>query len=108
VGLGAVLLRNAFERRRELALLQAVGYRRRHLSQMVLAENLLLLVLGLGLGTLTALVAVLPALRERPGVVPFLAVAVLLLAVLVVGLGASRLGVIVLRRLPLLDSLRSE
>ena len=32
VGLGAVLLRNAFERRRELALLQAVGYRRRHIS----------------------------------------------------------------------------
>jgi hypothetical protein len=108
VGLGAVLLRNAFERRRELALLQAVGYRRRHLSQMVLAENLLLLVVGLGLGTATAVLAVMPALRERPGVVPFLALAALLLTVLVVGLGASRLGVIVLRRLPLLASLRSE
>jgi putative ABC transport system permease protein len=108
VGLGAVLLRNAFERRRELALLQAVGYRRRHISQMVLAENLLLLVFGLGIGTACALLAVLPVLRERPGVVPFLALAALLLAVLVVGLAASRLGVIVLRRLPLLASLRSE
>ncbi len=108
VGLGAVLLRNVFERRRELALLQAVGYRRRHLSQMVLAENLLLLVLGLGIGTVSALVAVVPAMRERPGAVPLAALAALLLAVVVVGFLASRLGLIVLRRLPVLESLRSE
>jgi ABC-type antimicrobial peptide transport system permease subunit len=103
-----VLLRNVFERRRELALLQAVGYRRRHISQMVLAENLLLLVLGLGIGTASALLAVLPAMRERPGAVPLAALAVLLLAVVLVGLFASRLGLIVLRRLPVLASLRSE
>ena len=108
VGLGAVLVRNAFERRRELALLQAVGYRKRHISQIVLAENLLLLVLGLGIGTMTAILAVAPALRERPGTVPFVAVAALLLAVVVVGVLASRLGVLVLRRLPVLASLRSE
>jgi hypothetical protein len=108
VGLGAVLVRNAFERRRELALLQAVGYRKRHISQIVLAENLLLLVLGLGIGTLTAILAVAPALRERPGTVPLVAVAALLLAVVVVGVLASRLGVLVLRRLPVLASLHSE
>jgi len=108
VGLGAVLVRNAFERRRELALLQAVGYRKRHISQIVLAENLLLLVLGLGIGTLTAILAVAPALRERPGTVPFVAVLGLLLAVVVVGVLASRLGVLVLRRLPVLASLHSE
>jgi putative ABC transport system permease protein len=108
VGLGAVLLRNAFERRRELALLQAVGYRRRHISQMVLAENLLLLVLGLTIGTATALLAVLPVLRARPGVVPIAALGALLLTVLVVGLAASRVGIVILRRLPLLASLRAE
>ncbi len=108
VGLGAVLLRNAFERRRELALLQAVGYRRRHISQMVLAENLLLLVLGLTIGTATALLAVLPVLRARPGVVPITSLGALVLTVLVVGIAASRVGVVILRRLPLLASLRSE
>ena len=41
VGLGAVLLRNVLERRRELALMRAVGYNARHLSLMVLAENAL-------------------------------------------------------------------
>ena len=43
VGLGAVLLRNALERRRELALLEAVGYRRGHFLLMAVAENTLLL-----------------------------------------------------------------
>ncbi|MBM3775820.1 MAG: ABC transporter permease, partial [Acidobacteria bacterium] len=47
VGLAAVLLRNALERRRELALLEAVGFRGRSLKWMVLVENGLLLVLGL-------------------------------------------------------------
>ena len=47
VGLAAVLMRNVLERRRELALLRAVGYRPRHLAVMVLAENLFLLVVGL-------------------------------------------------------------
>jgi putative ABC transport system permease protein len=108
VGLGAVLVRNVLERRRELALLQAVGYRRRHLSQMVLAENVALLVLGLAIGTATAVLAVLPALRARPGAVPVPALAALLVTVVLVGVGASRLGVAVLRRLPLLASLRSE
>src|SRR5262249_27044861 len=81
IGLGAVLLRNAIERRRELALLQAVGYRRRHVSLLMLTENLLLLALGLGIGAACAFVALVPALRERPGTVPFLALGGLLLAV---------------------------
>ena len=69
---------------------------------------MLLLALGLAIGTATALLAVLPVLRARPGVVPVAALAVLLWTVLVVGIVASRLGVVVLRRLPLLASLRSE
>src|SRR5207302_4531669 len=34
IGLGAIVLRNVLERRKELALLRAVGYRPRHLSMM--------------------------------------------------------------------------
>ena len=43
LGLGAVLLRNVLERRRELALMQALGYRQADFFAMVLAENVLLL-----------------------------------------------------------------
>jgi ABC-type antimicrobial peptide transport system permease subunit len=108
VGLCAVMLRNAIERRRELALLQAVGYRRRHVSLMMLTENLLLLGLGLGIGASCALVALVPALRERPGTVPLLSLGALLLAVAGAGVLASRLGVAVVRRLSVVGSLRSE
>jgi ABC-type antimicrobial peptide transport system permease subunit len=108
VGLGAVLLRNAFERRRELALLQAVGFRSADLRRMVLSENALLLGLGLLAGLLPALVAVLPALRERGGGLPLLAVGGLLAALAVVGFFTTLAAVAVVRRLPLLSSLRSE
>src|SRR5262249_37558128 len=70
IGLAAVLLRNVLERRRELALLGAVGYRRSHVFTIVLAENLLLLSWGLAIGVACALVAIGPAIAERGGRLP--------------------------------------
>jgi putative ABC transport system permease protein len=108
LGLGAVLLRNALERRRELALLRAVGYREADVTTLVLAENLLLLCLGLGLGGASALLAVTPALHERGSGIPVLGTLGLLLLVFAAGLLASRAAVAVVHRSTLLDSLRSE
>ena len=108
VGLAAVLLRNAFERRRELALLQAVGYGRGPLRRLVLAENALLLGLGLLAGLVPALVASAPALRERAGGAPIVTVAALAFALILVGGLVSAAAVAAIRRLPLLASLRSE
>ncbi len=108
LGIGAVLVRNAFEQRRELALLRAVGYRARDIRTMVLAETAFLLFLGLAVGAGAALVAVLPALASRatlPSLVPVLA---LLVVVAVVGLLVSRLAASAVLRLPVLASLRSE
>src|SRR6185369_13744267 len=61
-GLGVVVLRNVLERRGELGLLAAVGFRRRTLGRLVLLEHGALLGLGLGLGTVCAIVAILPAI----------------------------------------------
>ena len=108
VGLTTVLLRNALEQRREMALLRAVGYRERHVAAVIVAENLFLLLLGLGLGTATALVAIGPALREREGQLPLVSIVVLLAAVVLTGLAVSRLAVAAIQRLPVLASLRSE
>lgn len=108
VGLGAVLLRNVLEQRRELALLRAVGYRRGDLASIVLAENTLLLVGGLLTGTLTALLAVLPALSSRGGHISILSWTLLLPGVLVTGLAASFVAVAAVTRLPVLATLRSE
>ncbi len=105
-GLAAVLLRNVLERRRELALLRAVGYRRRDLVWMIAAENTLLLALGLASGVLTALLAIAPALAER-GTLPGISFA-LLIGVLLIGLIASIVAVAAAVRAPLLSILRSE
>ena len=108
VGLAAVLLRNVLERRRELALLRAVGYRQRNLIAMVLAENALLLVAGLVIGAVCALLAIAPVLAARGGGVSVMSIAGLLLAVLVTGMAASLAATVAVARLPVLASLRSE
>lgn len=109
VGLAAVLLRNALERRRELALLGAVGYRQRHFVLMAAAENALLLAGGLGAGALSAALAIAPAVAERGGRLPLTSGgALLVFAVLVTGLLSSLVAARAATRAPLLDALRSE
>ena len=109
VGLGAVLLRNALERRRELALLGAVGYGRRHFLLMAAAESVLLLAAGLAAGTLCAGLAIAPAIAERGGRLPLTSGgALLLFAVFATGLLSSVVATQAATRAPLLDSLRAE
>jgi len=108
LGIGAVLVRNAYERRRELALLRATGYRAADVRSMVLAESALLVALGLAIGAGSALVAILPALAQRATLPSLLPVLLLVLAVALAGLAVSRIAAISVLRLPLLGSLRSE
>jgi putative ABC transport system permease protein len=108
LGLAAVLLRNVLERRRELALLRAVGFASFDFSLLVLAENTLLLLGGLGTGALTALIAITPSLLARGGSFSPTSLGLLLLAVLATGLIASLLAVREAVRSPLLEALRAE
>ena len=108
LGLGAVLLRNVLERRRELGLLRAIGYEPRHVAFMVLAENALLLALGLGIGTGCALIAIAPAWLERGQRLPVASIAWLLLAVAVAGFAASLAATRAVVAAPLLAALKTE
>jgi hypothetical protein len=108
VGLAAVLLRNVLERRREIALMRAVGYRSSRLSLMVIAENALLLGCGLLTGAFCALLAIVPALIARGGRLSAVSLGLLLLAVLATGLAASVIAVRAVIRSPLIPALRSE
>ncbi|HEY1785373.1 MAG TPA: ABC transporter permease, partial [Pirellulales bacterium] len=108
LGLAAVELRSVLERRSELALMQAVGFRRRRLGAMVLWEHGLLLVSGLAVGTLSALVAVWPHLVGGAGAVPWSATAATLALVLVVGLAAGLVAVRAVLVAKLLPALRAE
>jgi ABC-type antimicrobial peptide transport system permease subunit len=108
LGLAIVLLRTAWERRGELALLRALGYRQTALGWLMFVENGFLLVLGLAIGTVTALLAVAPHLIEGSGEVPVLRLLGLLLVVLLVGLTAGAAAVAATVRAPLLIALRRE
>src|SRR5262249_15943337 len=70
-GLGIVVLRNVLERRGELGLLVAVGFRRRALHRLVLSEHGALLAFGLLIGILAAIIAVLPALLSPGKALPY-------------------------------------
>ena len=106
IGLAAVQLRNVLERRGELALLRAAGFRRAALAQLVVLENLLLLLTGLAVGALAALVAVLPHLLGRAAAIPWASLAGTLTLVLLAGVAASLIAVASLARTPLLAALR--
>jgi len=108
LGLATVLLRNVLERRKELALLRAIGYNSSHFTLMVLAENTLLLVTGLIVGAVCALLAIAPALFARGGSLPGLSLALLLGLVLASGLISSLAAVAAALRSPLLPALRAE
>jgi ABC-type antimicrobial peptide transport system permease subunit len=108
LGLAVVLLRGVWERRGELALLRALGYRRATLGWLVLAENGFLLVLGLAIGALTALGAVAPHVLTGVGEVPWLRILSLLVLVLAVGLIAGIAAVTSTLRAPLIPALRRE
>lgn len=107
-GLGIVVLRNVLERRGELGLFTALGFRPRALLRLVLAEHLVLLIWGLGLGIVAAVVAVLPAILTPGAQLPYGSLAATLLAVLANGLvwtwAASRFAL----RGNLLAALRNE
>jgi ABC-type lipoprotein release transport system permease subunit len=106
LGLAVVLLRGVWERRSELALLRALGYRRRTIGWLVLAENAFLLLLGLAAGTLSALAAVAPHLLGSA--VPWRQLLAMLGGVIVVGLVAGALATMSTLRAPLVPALRRE
>lgn len=107
-GLGVVVLRNVLERRGELGLLLAVGFRKRSLQWLVLAEHGALLGLGLGLGLVAAVVAVLPAVLSPARQLPYSSLAVTLGAVLLNGAVWTWLATRVALRGNLLAALRNE
>ncbi len=108
VGLAVVQLRSVLERRGELALMRAVGFRRRRLAEMVVLENGALLVIGLACGVLSALVAIAPQWFSSGAPAPWMALAGTLALVLIVGLGAGLLAAEATLRAPLIPALREE
>ena len=106
-GIAAVLLRNIIERRGELALLSAVGFRRPVISRMILSETVLLIAVGVGIGAIAALVAVAPNALTNARQIPWLSLAVTLAAIIAAGTIAAATAVRAALRTSLIDALRA-
>jgi len=106
--LATVQLRNVLERRGELALLRAAGFRRRRLAGMVLLENSVLLLTGLAVGVFAALVAVAPHMLSGGAAAPLDDLAAMLGIVLAVGVMTGLLAARATLKAPLVAALRGD
>lgn len=107
LGLAAVMLRAIWERAGELALLRAVGYQTGDLQRIVLIENVVLLLVGIGVGLIAALLSVIPNLALG-GQLGSVRLGVMLAAVLVVGVLVVLLTTVRAAQVPLIPALRKE
>lgn len=108
VGLGVVVLRNVLERRGELGLMMALGFRRRELQRLILGEHGVLLVLGLFIGLFAAVIAILPALIGSGAEPPWRTLPLTLVAVLLNGVLWTWIATRLALRGELLAALRNE
>ena len=108
IGLGTVMLRNVIERRSELALLRAVGFRPASIRWLVLLENAMLLACGLAAGTGSALLAMLPHLLSTGADAPWGSGFGLLVGIFAMGLLSALVSMTEAVRAPIVASLRGD
>jgi hypothetical protein len=108
LGLAAVQLRAVLERRGELALLRAAGFRRSRLARMVLWENAVLLVAGLAVGAAAALAAVFPHLVAGSAAIPWRTLAATFALIAAAGLAAGLAAAAATLRAHILPALRGD
>jgi sterol desaturase/sphingolipid hydroxylase (fatty acid hydroxylase superfamily) len=88
--------------------MRAVGWRKRRLRRLVLAEHWGLLAMGLVSGVVAAVLAVAPVLGRAGSPVPYLVLAYVLVAVGASGLLWTYVAARLALRGPLLAALRNE
>ncbi len=107
-GIGVLIARHVLERRGELGLMQALGFRAGALRWMILGEHAVLLVLGVVLGVVTASLAVIPQLIGAGGALPVAFLGQLIGAVLGFGLLVCVIAVTTAVRGNLTEAVRRE
>jgi putative ABC transport system permease protein len=108
IGLAVVQLRSVLERRGELALMRASGFKRGRLVRMVVWENAVLLVGGLAVGCAAAVIALIPQWAPHGASVPWGTLAMLLGTIAVAGIVAGWLATRSTLSAPILPALRGD
>ncbi len=105
IGLAVVQVRSVLERRRELALMQAVGFSHSRISQLLICETAVLLIGGILVGTLAAAIAIVPYMLSGNSQASAIMPLIMLAIVLGVGFLASLIAIMTALRQPVLRSL---
>lgn len=109
IGLALVLARTIIERQRELAILQAVGFRKRSIVALLVREYGSLLLVGVGIGFVTAVVSTLPAFFSRHADISFPTIAWVVALILLNGfIWIIGLATLMVKPAKLIDALRVE
>ena len=106
-GLALVLFRNIIERRGELATLRAFGFRKQLLAKMLFLESCFLLTIGMLIGVVSGVVAILGSQGHLPSF-PWESLTITLLFIFGFGIIANSIAVAVALRSPLLSTLKTE
>lgn len=85
IGLAVILARTILERRREIAVMQAIGFSARSIFTIFTKEYLLLLSVGVLIGFVTAVVAAIPAFLSTNSDASFSTVAIAVALILING-----------------------
>lgn len=107
-GVGLVVLRNALDRRGELAMLRAVGFEVKSLKRMVFYEHGAMFSAGLLMGLASALLAVAPVLISPGRQFPHLSLFLTVAAILASGIIWIYLAATLAMKGPMLQALRNE
>lgn len=108
VGFGIIVFRNVMERKSELALLRAVGYRIETVQTIIMTENVLILLAGLVTGSVCAFIAVLPTMLTPGTGIPIGFTLVVLGLILASGVGWSYGATKLALRAEMIPALRDE
>lgn len=108
IGLGIVLMRNILERKKELALLAAIGYQQNSLFKLLFYENVFLLMAGLVCGVSAAFIGVLPSILSPSFEMPIGYILTLLLGIALSGLIWIWIPARMIKKFKIAESLKNE
>lgn len=108
LGQATVLLRSARERRKEFALLLAIGFERTDIARLLALETAVLLLAGVAWGTLSALIATIPQWLSTETRINVPALAGMLTALVLTGMFSCLLAARSAAGSRLIEALRSE
>jgi ABC-type lipoprotein release transport system permease subunit len=107
-GLGIVLMKIIIERKKEIAVLEAIGFSKYQVMKLIIIENTILLIAGIAIGFVAAVIGIIPSILSSAFNIPGTFLFVLVLMVFVSGMFWIIIPTTFVMRDNLIKNLRSE